>query len=67
MNIQIKSKIMDEQDLGRTIARLTHEILEKNKGLENIVVIGMRTRGVYVAEFILDNTLEKIIEKEDIL
>ena len=36
MNIQIKSKIMDEQDLGRTIARLTHEILEKNKGLENI-------------------------------
>jgi len=50
MNVRIKSKIMDEQDLGRTIARLTHEILEKNKGLENIVVIGMRTRGVYLAE-----------------
>ncbi len=50
MKAQIKSKIMDDQDLGRTIARLTHEILEKNKGHENIVVIGMRTRGVYLAE-----------------
>ena len=64
MNIRIKSKIMDEQDLDRTIARLTHEILEKNKGLENIVVIGMRTRGVYVAERIAKKLGE--VENKDV-
>ena len=63
MNIQIKSKIMDDQDLGRTIARLTHEILEKNKGHENIVVIGMRTRGVYLAERIAKK-LKEVENKE---
>lgn len=63
MNIRIKSKIMDDQDLGRTIARLTHEILEKNKGHENIVVIGMRTRGVYLAERIAKK-LKEVDNKE---
>ena len=63
MKVQIKSKIMDDQDLGRTIARLTHEILEKNKGHENIVVIGMRTRGVYLAERIAKK-LKEVENKE---
>ncbi len=63
MKVQIKSKIMDDQDLGRTIARLTHEILEKNKGHENIVVIGMRTRGVYLAERITKK-LKEVENKE---
>jgi len=63
MKVQIKSKIMDDQDLGRTIARLTHEILEKNKGHENIVVIGMRTRGVYLAERIAKK-LKEVDNKE---
>lgn len=63
MNIRIKSKIMDDLDLGRTIARLTHEILEKNKGYENIVVIGMRTRGVYLAERIAKK-LKEVENKE---
>jgi len=63
MNIRIKSKIMDDLDLGRTVARLTHEILEKNKGYENIVVIGMRTRGVYLAERIAKK-LKEVENKE---
>ena len=63
MKVQIKSKIMDDHDLGRTIARLTHEILEKNKGHENIVVIGMRTRGVYLAERIAKK-LKEVDNKE---
>ena len=64
MKVQIKSKIMDDQDLGRTVARLTHEILEKNKGHENIVVIGMRTRGVFLAERITKKLKE--VEKKEV-
>lgn len=64
MEERIKSKVMDEKDLGRTIARLAHEILEKNKGLENIVIIGMRTRGAYLAERIAKKLAE--VEKKDV-
>ena len=45
-----KSQILDEQALGRIISRISHEILERNKGVESLVVIGIRTRGVYLAE-----------------
>jgi len=48
--MDIKAKIIDEQGLSRTITRLAHEILEKNKGSKNIVLIGMRTRGEFIAE-----------------
>ena len=43
---RIKAKLMDEQDLDRTLTRLAHEIIEKNKGVENLAVVGIRTRGV---------------------
>ncbi|MEG8948041.1 bifunctional pyr operon transcriptional regulator/uracil phosphoribosyltransferase PyrR [Rosettibacter firmus] len=46
----IKAKIIDEEGLNRTITRLTHEILERNKGSKNIVLIGMRTRGEFIAQ-----------------
>jgi pyrimidine operon attenuation protein/uracil phosphoribosyltransferase len=48
--MDIKAKIIDEQGLSRTITRLAHEIIEKNKGSKNIVLIGMRTRGEFIAE-----------------
>ncbi len=48
--MDIKAKIIDEQGLSRTITRLAHEILEKNKGSKNLVLIGMRTRGEFIAE-----------------
>lgn len=48
--MNIKAKIIDEEGLNRTITRLTHEILERNKGSKNIVLIGMRTRGEYIAQ-----------------
>jgi len=48
--MKIKAKIIDETDLNRTITRLAHEILEKNKGAQNIVLVGMRTRGEFLAE-----------------
>jgi pyrimidine operon attenuation protein/uracil phosphoribosyltransferase len=48
--MNIKAKIIDEMGLSRTITRLSHEILERNKGSENIILIGMRTRGEFLAK-----------------
>lgn len=49
-----KAKIMDEKAIGRAITRISHEIIEKNKGIENVVLIGIKTRGVPVASRIAD-------------
>lgn len=46
----IKAEIIDQLGLSRTITRLSHEILEHNKGSSNIVLIGMRTRGEFLAK-----------------
>ncbi len=48
--MDIKAKIIDEEGLTRTITRLSHEIIERNKGTQNIVLVGMRTRGEFLAQ-----------------
>lgn len=45
-----KSQIMDADGIRRAITRIAHEIVEKNKGIENVVLIGIRRRGVPLAE-----------------
>ena len=45
--------------MRRAIVRISHEIIEKNKGVENVVLVGIRTRGVPIAERIA-NTIERI-------
>lgn len=47
---KLKAKIIDAPGLERTITRLAHEILEKNKGAGNIVIVGIRTRGEHLAK-----------------
>lgn len=42
--------IMDEKAIGRALTRIAHEILEKNKGIGDCILIGIRTRGVYLAQ-----------------
>lgn len=59
MRERVKAKIVDSKGLERTVTRLAHEIIEKNKGTENIAIIGMRTRGVFLAERIV-NKIEQI-------
>jgi pyrimidine operon attenuation protein/uracil phosphoribosyltransferase len=44
-----KSRIMDKNGMLRTLTRMAHEILEKNKGTQDLVIIGVRTRGAYLA------------------
>ena len=42
--------LMTSEDVGRAMARIAHEILERNKGADDIVLVGMRTRGVPLAQ-----------------
>jgi len=53
------SKIMDKENIRRAILRIAHEILEKNKGIENLCLIGIRTRGAVIAERI-NQCIQKI-------
>ena len=45
-----KNVIMDADAMRRAIVRIAHEIIERNKGVENVVLVGIRTRGVPIAE-----------------
>lgn len=45
----LKALIMDEPGMERTITRLSHEILERNKGARSIAIVGIRTRGEFIA------------------
>lgn len=44
-----KAIVLDDQAIRRALTRIAHEIIEKNKGIENIVLVGIRTRGIYLA------------------
>ena len=45
-----KTILMDEQAIFRALVRIAHEIVEKNKGVANVVLVGIRSRGVPLAE-----------------
>jgi pyrimidine operon attenuation protein/uracil phosphoribosyltransferase len=44
------NKVIDAEGFRRTVNRLAHEVVEKNKGADDIVVVGIRTRGDYLAQ-----------------
>jgi pyrimidine operon attenuation protein / uracil phosphoribosyltransferase len=46
---QQKAIVLDDQAIRRALTRIAHEIIEKNKGIENCILIGIRTRGIYLA------------------
>ena len=47
---KIKTVLMDEKAMGRAIRRIAHEIIERNKGLDNMLLVGIHTRGVPLAK-----------------
>ena len=47
-------EIWDALAMKRALTRITYEIIEQNKGTDNLVLIGIKTRGVYLAERIHD-------------
>lgn len=50
--------LLDEQAIRRALTRIAHEIIERNKGIEDCVLVGIKTRGIYIA-----NRLAKRIEE----
>lgn len=49
-----KARILDQEAIQRCVIRISHEILEKNKGIEGVCVVGIRTRGAFLAKRIVD-------------
>lgn len=47
-----KAEIMDESGIQRAITRIAHEIIERNKGIEDVILIGIQRRGVPLAKSI---------------
>ena len=56
--MKFKALIMDETALMRALKRISHEIIEKNGGCENLCIIGIKRRGVPLAKIIASNIEE---------
>ena len=54
MMLKEKAEIVDADGLRRIITRIAHEIVERNKGVEDLVLVGIRRRGVPLAERIAE-------------
>jgi len=50
-----KKIIMTQEDIRRTLARIAHEIIEQNKAMDHLILVGMRTRGVPLAKRLAAN------------
>lgn len=56
--MQIKSHLMDDQAMDRALTRIAHEIPEKNRGLDNIALVGIHRRGVPLAQRLSDKIFQ---------
>jgi len=54
----MEKELLNEKEIERILMRITHEILEKNKGADNICIIGIVTGGVYLAKRIKNKIKE---------
>lgn len=68
---KFKATLMDEAALERAVRRISHEIVERNRGTDDIVFVGIKTRGMPIAKMIRDNIthlegIELPIEELDI-
>ena len=61
--MKLKAQIMDETAMGRALMRISHEINEHNRGVENVVLVGIRRRGEPIARRIRGN-IHKIEDRE---
>ncbi len=53
--MEYKATLMTSEDIGRALKRISHQIIEKNHGLNNLCLIGIRTRGVPLARRLAEN------------
>jgi len=50
MPFKQKANILTKEEISRAITRISHEILERNKGAQNLAIVGIRTRGYVIAQ-----------------
>ncbi|MFB6497516.1 bifunctional pyr operon transcriptional regulator/uracil phosphoribosyltransferase PyrR [Bacillus haynesii] len=50
MQEQEKAVVLDEQAIRRVLTRIAHEMIERNKGMNNCILVGIKTRGIYLAK-----------------
>ncbi len=62
--MELKANLMTEEDMGRALKRISHQIIENNHGAENIVFLGVKRRGVPLAHTLAKNI--KAIEGVDV-
>jgi pyrimidine operon attenuation protein / uracil phosphoribosyltransferase len=53
-----KAVVLDGQAIRRALTRIAHEIIEKNKGVDNCVLVGIRTRGIYIAKRLAERIIQ---------
>lgn len=58
--MKVKAQVMDEENIRRALYRLSHEITEHNSGTDNLILVGIRTRGVP-----LSNRLAQLIKEHE--
>jgi len=63
-DMKVKKEIINKDEIRRALTRISHEIIEKNEGTEDLVIIGIRSRGVPMAERLAQRISE--FEKVDI-
>jgi len=54
IDLFFKTELMNEDAINRVLSRIAHEIAEKNKGVEDVVIIGIQRRGVSLSKMIAD-------------
>ncbi|MBS4172448.1 bifunctional pyr operon transcriptional regulator/uracil phosphoribosyltransferase PyrR [Bacillus sp. FJAT-49736] len=58
-----KAVVLDQQAIRRSLTRTAHEIIERNKGIDNCVLVGIRTRGIHIAKRLAER-IEQIEGKQ---
>ncbi len=53
--MKFKTQLMTAEDVQRTLIRLSHQIIEKNKGVKDVCLVGIKTRGVPLAHCLAEN------------
>lgn len=59
-----KKILMDEAAINRALTRIAHEIIEANKGADNLMIVGIETRGVPLARILAEKI--KMIENKEV-
>lgn len=57
-----KKEVVDAVTMKRALTRISYEIIERNKGIQDIVLVGIKTRGIYIAQ----RLVERLKQLEDI-